>query len=68
MFCSGVSAAEKSILLDCLHMAEAVLPVCYLGVPLISGKLLAADCGVLMDTISACINSWLAKLTFAGRL
>jgi hypothetical protein len=43
-FCSGLSPMMKSLLLDELHMQEGLLPVRYLGVPLISSKLSAVDC------------------------
>lgn len=50
-------------------MKEGVLPIQYLGVPLISKKLYAEGCGVLMEKVSARIDSWLSKhLSFAGRL
>lgn len=45
------------------------LPVRYLGVPLISGKLSHADCHPLIEKITSRVTSWTAKsLTFAGRL
>lgn len=50
-FCAGVSTAEKERLLDCWQIKEAHLPVRYVGAPLISSKLSAADCGVLVDLI-----------------
>jgi hypothetical protein len=40
-------------MLDCLLMKEANLPVRYLGVPLISKNLSAADCGVFLEKVSA---------------
>lgn len=40
-------------MLDCFQMKEANLPVRYLGVPLISKKLSAADCGVFVEKVSA---------------
>jgi hypothetical protein len=41
----------------------------YLGVPLISKRLSAADCDSLISKISSRIDSWLVrKLSFAGRL
>jgi hypothetical protein len=68
-FCSGVSSRMKSLLLDKLHMQEGVLPVKYLGVLLISSRLSATDCRILLDWISSLIDSWTSrKLSFAGRL
>jgi len=56
-------------LLDFLGMQEGVLPVRYLGVPLISKRLTAGDCDALVSKITARIDSWLARnLSFAGRL
>jgi hypothetical protein len=50
-------------------MKEGVFPVWYLGVPLITKRLAAADCEGLVARILARIDSWLVKnLTFAGRL
>lgn len=50
-------------------MKEGKLPVRYLGVPLISTRLTAADCSSLLEKITGCIDSWMSKkLSFAGRL
>jgi len=51
LFCSGLSARLKSLLLDELQMNEGILPVRYLRVPLISSKLSVADCRMLLDRI-----------------
>lgn len=68
-FGSSLSSRMKSLLLDDLQMKEGKLLVRYLGVPLISSKLSAADCRMLIERISSCINSWTSKkLSFAGRL
>jgi hypothetical protein len=68
-FCSGVSNDTKQELLDTLHMVEGKLPIRYLGVPLITRRLSAADCEGLMDKFTSRIDSWCSKhLTFAGRL
>jgi len=68
-YCSGVSARLKVLLLDDLQMKEGQLPVRYLGVPLISSNLSAADCSMLMEKISGRLDSWTSKkLSFAGRL
>ena len=45
------------------------LPVRYLGVPLITTQLRAADCSSLIEKITSHIKSWTSKfLSFAGRL
>ncbi|KAL5861836.1 hypothetical protein ACOSQ4_003132 [Xanthoceras sorbifolium] len=48
---------------------EGVLPVKYLGIPLISTKLMAVDCRVLVDRIVARVKSWTSRvLSFTRRL
>jgi len=69
IFCPGVSPRLKEMLLDELQMQEGVLLVRYIGVPLISSRLSAIDCRVLLDKISKRIDSWTSRnLSFAGRL
>jgi len=69
IFCVGITDAEKGKLMNFLQIREGHLPIRYLGVPLISKKLSAADYEVLVSRISDRIDSWLSKhLTFAGRL
>ncbi|XP_062158773.1 uncharacterized protein LOC133866258 [Alnus glutinosa] len=66
LFCSGVSERMKISLLSELQMGKGHLPVRYLGLPLISSKLSAADCKVLHDKIVGRIDSWSSKkLSFA---
>lgn len=44
-------------------------PICYLGLPLITSRLLVRDCHQLVNKISARIQTWTARfLNFAGRL
>jgi hypothetical protein len=69
IFLAGVTPTGKQNLFELLHMPERVLPMRYLGVPLISKRLSAVDCDSLISKISSRIDSWLAmKLSFAGRL
>jgi hypothetical protein len=69
MFCAGINEEDKKKLLELMHMNEGTFPVRYLGVPLISRRLLASDCSVLVDKITTRIDSWLSRhLSFAGRL
>jgi hypothetical protein len=69
LFCAGLSTRMKDVLLEDLQMREGQLPVQYLGVPLISSKLSAANYSMLLDKIIGRINSWASKnLSFAGRL
>jgi hypothetical protein len=55
----------KISLLSEQQMGEGHLSVRYLGVPLISSKLSAVDCKVLLDKIAGRIDSWSSrKLSF----
>ena len=48
---------------------EGKLPVKYLGVPLITSKLVFTDCKILVDKVDRRIDDWKNKsLSFAGRL
>lgn len=48
---------------------EGVLPIRYLGVPLVSKKISCGDCKVLIEVVQNRINDWKNKhLSFAGRL
>jgi hypothetical protein len=59
----------KDVLLDELQMEEGHFPVRYLGVPLISSKLSAADYRVLIERITKRIDYWTSKqLSFDGRM
>jgi hypothetical protein len=68
-FSARLNYEEKNCLLELLRMKEGSLPVRYLGVPLTTKQLSAADCAVLVERITAKMNSWPVKhLSFAGRL
>nr|GEW15223.1 hypothetical protein [Tanacetum cinerariifolium] len=50
-------------------MGCGVLPVRYLGVPLISSRLLYHDCKILVEKLESRVNDWRNKfISFAGRL
>ncbi|GJR82368.1 putative reverse transcriptase domain-containing protein [Tanacetum coccineum] len=52
-----------------MPFAEGELPVKYLGVPLISSRLLNRDCKILVEKFANWIGDWKNKsLSFAGRL
>ncbi|GAV73101.1 LOW QUALITY PROTEIN: zf-RVT domain-containing protein, partial [Cephalotus follicularis] len=57
---------------DILHRVgslEGLLPVTYLGLPLITKRISKVDCNPLVERITARANSWVSKaLSFAGRL
>ncbi|GJU88244.1 putative reverse transcriptase domain, reverse transcriptase zinc-binding domain protein, partial [Tanacetum coccineum] len=67
-FCNVVNHVKLSIL-NVMPFSEGVLPVNYLGVPLISSRLLNKDCKVLVEKVRNRIRDWKNKsLSFAGRL
>lgn len=69
VFCCNVPSNRQLFLAGELGMKLGTLPVRYLGVPLISGKLRLQGCQPLIDKITSRIKSWTSKfLTFAGRL
>ncbi|KAL0284502.1 UNVERIFIED_CONTAM: hypothetical protein Sradi_7196300 [Sesamum radiatum] len=47
---------------------EAVLPIKYLGVPLIASRLTVADCQPLIDRFNSRLAGGASSLSFAGRL
>ena len=69
MFSCGISMACKLRLLSILGFQEGVLPMRYLGVPLISTKLRASDCTALVERIIGRAKSWSCRtLSYTGRL
>ncbi|KAL3519687.1 hypothetical protein ACH5RR_017836 [Cinchona calisaya] len=66
---AGVSEYRKQELSQMLGMRLGVLPVRYLGIPLISSRLTIVDCNPLIDKIRARVLGWSSKtLTYGGRL
>src|SRR3954467_8412272 len=69
IFVSGLLDDQIHRLIEPLGIKEGKLPVKYLGVPLISGRLSFTDCKPLIDKITQRIRSWgVKKLSFAGRI
>nr|GEY32721.1 reverse transcriptase domain, reverse transcriptase zinc-binding domain protein [Tanacetum cinerariifolium] len=65
-FCN-VPNYVKLVVLNIMPFSEGKLPVKYLGVPLISSRLLNKDCKVLVDQAKTRIGDWKNKsLSFAG--
>ncbi|GKB83280.1 hypothetical protein Tco_0950175, partial [Tanacetum coccineum] len=59
----------KAVILSSLPFVEGVLSVRYLGVPLISSRLLYRDCKVLVEKLESRVNDWRNKfLSLAGCL
>ncbi|XP_028124903.1 uncharacterized protein LOC114321868 [Camellia sinensis] len=68
IFFSGCEKNLRVELLNVIKFNEDVLPVRYLGLPLISTKLKSSDCDKLVERITNRIKSWTNKcLTYAGR-
>lgn len=68
VFFAGVFESAKQEFFQILAIPEGVLPVRYLGVPLITTRLHATDCQVLLDKILRRIQSWANKLlSYGGR-
>ncbi|GJV90198.1 putative RNA-directed DNA polymerase [Tanacetum coccineum] len=67
-FCNVLHHVKNAIL-SIMPFAEGELPVKYLGVPLISSRLLNRDCKILVEQATNRIGDWKNKsLSFAGRL
>ena len=69
IYLSGVDEATKRDICRQLGFQQGILPVKYLGVPLISTRLNHADCIPLLDRILSRVKLWTSSsLTYAGRL
>ncbi|GKB68099.1 hypothetical protein Tco_0929511 [Tanacetum coccineum] len=67
-FCN-VLTHTKIAILNVLPFEEGRLPVKYLGVPLVSSRLMIQDCKELVEKVQARIHDWKNKsLSIAGRL
>lgn len=68
-FFANVSDLVKQAILDILPFEEGKFPIKYLGVPLISSRLLHKDCQVLVEKVKNRLGDWGNKsLSLAGRL
>ncbi|XP_028074446.1 uncharacterized protein LOC114276808 [Camellia sinensis] len=68
IYFSGCDMELRASILEIAKFNEGTLPVRYLGVPLITTKLRAADCGPLIDRITKRVKSWTNRaLSYAGR-
>ncbi|CAL1376735.1 unnamed protein product [Linum trigynum] len=69
IYFGGDSILYKTNALSLTRFKEGKLPVRYLGLPLLSGKLSSVEIDSLVDKITKRIKSWQAKkLSYAGRL
>lgn len=68
IFFSGCEHSLRSDILGITQFQEGHLPVRYLGVPLITTRLKATDCNILVTKITNRIKFWTDKaLSYAGR-
>ncbi|CAL1357332.1 unnamed protein product [Linum trigynum] len=69
VFCGGVSPSVQTLISSRTGFAIGHLPVRYLGIPLIAGKLNKVDCQALVDKITTRIRGWKVRtLSYAGKL
>ncbi|CAL1405087.1 unnamed protein product [Linum trigynum] len=69
LFCAGIPKEEMLAISEFAEFSLGTLPVRYLGVPLITGKLTRQDCKVLVDKITQKLRSWWSKLlSYAGKI
>jgi mannosylglycoprotein endo-beta-mannosidase len=69
LYLSSIDGRLRSCIADNIGIQETMLPVRYLGVPLISTRLTHTDCIPLVERIIARIKLWTSSsLTYAGRL
>nr|GEZ23686.1 hypothetical protein [Tanacetum cinerariifolium] len=69
VFFCGVPNHIKMAILNIMPFQEEKLPVKYLGIPLISSRLLNKDCKILVEKVQNRIGDWKNKsLSFVGRL
>ncbi|XP_031745732.1 uncharacterized protein LOC116406188 [Cucumis sativus] len=67
-FLVGVNSSKASWLAPNMDFSIGHLPVRYLGLPLLSGRLRSSDCDPLIQRITSHIRSWSARvLSFAGK-
>ncbi|GJU57183.1 reverse transcriptase domain, reverse transcriptase zinc-binding domain protein [Tanacetum coccineum] len=67
-FCN-VASHVKSSILQTMSFEAGILPIKYLGVPLISYRLLYKDCKILVERVQNRISDWKNKsLSSTGRL
>ena len=68
IFLCNVSDRVRASILHIMPSEEGSLPMKYLGVPLISSRLLYKDCKILVERVRKKIGDWKNKwLSFAGR-
>lgn len=68
IFGCGMTNQDMQRLVDCSSFKQDTLPFRYLGVPISTKKLLAADCEQLLEKMLGRIRCWSSRnISFAGR-
>lgn len=68
IFGCGMTNQDMQRLVDCSGFKQDTLPFRYLGVPISTKKLLAADCEQLLEKMLGRIRCWSSRnISFAGR-
>ncbi|GAV91933.1 zf-RVT domain-containing protein [Cephalotus follicularis] len=69
IFFCNTKRRTRDHILSMTQFRQGVLPVKYLGLPLITSRLKKRDCTPIIEKILARVNSWVTKsLSYAGRL
>ncbi|XP_019087502.1 PREDICTED: uncharacterized protein LOC109127350 [Camelina sativa] len=69
LYMVGVKPCDQELILHSFPFASGTLPVCYLGLPLLTKRMTTSDYTPLIDRIRAKFGSWTGRyLSFAGRL
>ncbi|KAE8658992.1 Eukaryotic aspartyl protease family protein [Hibiscus syriacus] len=69
LFTAGIPSVQCDIIHEITGFRQGILPVRYLGVPLVTRKISINECQGLVDKIRARINTWANRyLSFAGLL
>ncbi|XP_071741233.1 uncharacterized protein [Rutidosis leptorrhynchoides] len=68
-FFANCTPIVKDQILALMSFEEGILPIIYLGVPLVSSRLMYRDCQVLVEKVKHKLDDWKNKfLSFAGRV
>ena len=69
IYYAGMMDENRQELLNTFQFASGTLPVCYLGLPLLTRQMQKEDYQVLIEKIKMCISLWTSRfLPMAGRL
>lgn len=69
LFIAGSAAEKNEEILQQFHFSTGDLPVCYLGLPLLTKSMMINDYLPLIEKIRKRISTWTGRfLSYAGRL